>query len=159
MAVEIERKFLLKNDQWRALVSRKMAISQGYLTEFDENSKSSVRIRLQDNKANINVKSATLGISRSEYEYEVPVDEAREMLDTLCVRPVIDKTRYIVELDGLVWEIDEFYGENEGLLVAEVELDSAAQAIELPNWIGEEVSEDSRYYNVSLLRHPFSMWS
>ena len=155
MPIEIERKFLLANDDWRNAVVRSSRIRQGYMGKMD---KASVRIRIQGDKANINIKSATLDIRRMEYEYEIPLNEAEEMLDQLCNQPQIDKTRFIVERGKHVWEIDEFYGDNEGLLVAEVELDDEAEEIIKPGWIGEEVTADPRYYNVSLINHPFNKW-
>ena len=155
MPIEIERKFLLSNNSWRDEVVKSSRIRQGYMGIID---KASVRIRIQGDKANINVKSATLDIRRMEYEYEIPLDEAEEMLDQLCNQPQIDKTRFIVKRDGHVWEIDEFYGDNEGLTVAEVELGSEDEAVIKPDWIGEEVTTDPRYYNVSLIKHPFKEW-
>jgi len=155
MPVEIERKFLLSSDKWRDEVVRSSHIRQGYMGVID---KASVRIRIQGGRANINIKSATLEIRRMEYEYEIPLDEAVEMLDELCNQPQIDKTRYIVKRDGHVWEIDEFHGDNQGLLVAEVELEIEDEAIIKPDWLGDEVTADSRYYNVSLIKHPFKVW-
>ena len=155
MPIEIERKFLIANTDWRNEVIRSSRIRQGYLGKLD---KASVRIRVQGDKANINVKSATLDIRRMEYEYEIPLDEAIEMLDQLCAQPQIDKTRFIVEHGRHVWEIDEFYGDNEGLLVAEVELGSEDEVFEKPSWLGDEVTEDPRYYNVNLIKHPFKQW-
>ncbi|VAW70343.1 hypothetical protein MNBD_GAMMA09-357 [hydrothermal vent metagenome] len=155
MPIEIERKFLLANEDWRQDVLRSNRIRQGYLGKID---KASVRIRVEGAKANINVKSATLGMRRMEYEYAIPLDEAEEMLQQLCEQPQIDKTRYIVELAGHTWEIDEFYGDNEGLLVAEIELGSEDEAFEKPEWAGEEVTEDPRYYNVNLIHHPYNLW-
>lgn len=155
MPIEIERKFLIASDDWRDHVTRSNRIRQGYLGKID---RASVRIRQQGEKANINIKSATLGMRRMEYEYEIPLDEALEMLDELCARPQIDKTRYYVEHQGHTWEIDEFYGDNQGLLVAEVELDSEDESFEKPGWLGEEVTSDPRYYNVNLVKHPFCDW-
>lgn len=155
MPVEIERKFLLSSDKWRDEVIRCSRIRQGYMGTVD---KASVRIRVQGEKANINIKSATLGMRRMEYEYEIPLNEAEEMLDQLCNQPQIDKTRFIVKRGKHVWEIDEFYGDNQGLIVAEVELDSEDEKITKPDWIGDEVTADPRYYNVSLIKHPFNQW-
>lgn len=155
MPVEIERKFLLANDDWRDEVLRSSRIRQGYLGQLD---KASVRIRVAGDRANINVKSATLGMRRMEYEYEIPLSEAEEMLDQLCEQPQVDKTRFIVERGSHVWEIDEFYADNAGLTVAEVELNSETEAFEKPVWLGEEVTEDPRYYNVNLIKHPFKNW-
>ena len=155
MPVEIERKFLLASETWREEVIRSSRIKQGYLGKID---KASVRIRIQGEKANINVKSATLSMRRMEYEYEIPLSEAEEMLEQLCEQPQVDKTRYIVERGQHIWEIDEFYGENSGLMVAEVELGSEDEKIEKPEWLGEEVTEDPRYYNVNLIKHPYCKW-
>ena len=116
MPIEIERKFLLANNDWKEHVNRSLRIRQGYMGEID---KASVRIRVQGDKANINIKSATLSMRRMEYEYEIPLIEAEEMLDQLCKQPQVDKTRFIVEQGKFKWEIDEFYGDNEGLLVAQ----------------------------------------
>jgi len=155
MPIEIERKFLLSNDKWRDEVVRSSRIRQGYMGKID---KASVRIRVQGEKANINIKSATLSMRRMEYEYEIPLDEAEEMLDQLCNQPQIDKTRFIVEQGKHVWEIDEFYGANQGLIVAEVELGSEDEEVLKPDWLGDEVTSDPRYYNVSLIKNPFTEW-
>lgn len=155
MPIEIERKFLLVNDSWRDEVKYNHRIRQGYMGEID---KASVRIRVQGDKANINIKSATLSMRRMEYEYTIPLDEAEEMLDQLCKQPQVDKTRFIVEQGKHKWEIDEFYGDNEGLIVAEIELSDEEEAFEKPHWIGEEVTEDPRYYNVNLIKHPYKNW-
>jgi len=155
MPIEIERKFLLVNNAWRDELKCSFRIRQGYMGEID---KASVRIRVQGDKANINIKSATLSMRRMEYEYEIPLSEAEEMLDQLCKQPQVDKTRYIVERGKHKWEIDEFYGENAGLIVAEIELDDEAEVFEKPPWVGKEVTGDPRYYNVSLIKHPFKSW-
>lgn len=155
MPIEIERKFLLAHEGWREQVVRSSRVRQGYMGEAD---RASVRIRIEGDSANINIKSATLSMRRQEYEYLIPLNEAEEMLDTLCNTPQIDKTRFIVEHDGHDWEIDEFYADNQGLLVAEVELDSEDEEFSRPDWLGEEVTEDPRYYNVNLIRHPFKNW-
>lgn len=155
MATEIERKYTLKSDEWRKEVQKSKKYIQGYLAG---NERSSVRIRIEDDKANINIKSATLGIHRDEYEYEIPLDDANKMLVNLCQQPVIEKTRHFIHHLGKTWEIDEFCGENAGLIVAEIELETVDESITLPNWIDEEVSDDKRYYNVSLVKHPFKNW-
>ncbi len=155
MPIEIERKFLLKNNDWRDEVVRSMRIRQGYLGKID---KASVRVRIQGESANINIKSATLDMRRMEYEYAIPLSEAEEMLNQLTSGPQIDKTRYIVERGGHVWEIDEFYADNEGLIMAELELNSEDEAYEHPHWLAEEVTEDPRYYNVNLAKHPYKDW-
>jgi len=154
MGLEIERKFLVKRAAWRppAAGSR---YRQGYLSTDPARS---VRVRLAGGQAWLTIKGATVGIARAEYEYPIPVTDAHEMLDRLCRRPLIDKTRYRVELAGLVWEVDEFHGDNAGLLMAEVELADAHQHVELPDWVGEEVTADPRYYNASLVDSPFREW-
>ncbi|MDH5766505.1 MAG: CYTH domain-containing protein [Gammaproteobacteria bacterium] len=155
MAVEIERKFLIKNDNWKSSVRHSTHIRQGYLAPL---SKSSVRVRIEGKSANLNIKSATLGIRRTEYEYDIPVDDAVEMLDELCQEPQINKTRHRVDIGSHTWEIDEFYDDNKGLLVAEIELQSEDELFEQPDWLGEEVTQDPRYYNVNLIKHPFKQW-
>lgn len=155
MATEIERKFLVINDSWRNDVTDSIHYLQGY---FATNESCSIRVRIGGGKADINIKSATLGITRSEYDYPIPVQDAREMLDALCIKPLIEKTRYHVHHQDRLWEIDVFAGDNAGLVVAEVELESADAAITLPDWIGEDVSHDPRYYNVCLVEHPYKNW-
>jgi CYTH domain-containing protein len=162
MATEIERKFLVKGDEWRKRSQWKPSLAagsvyrQGYLSTKKG---CSVRVRLVGNQGYLTIKGLSQGISRAEYEYPIPAEDAQEMLDKLCDRPLIEKTRYKLELAGLTWEIDEFAGENQGLIVAEVELTDENQTIELPDWIDKEVSDDSRYYNVNLAQHPYSQWS
>jgi len=153
--VEIERKFLVKNDAWWQHVDFSTKIRQGYFAPI---AKASLRVRVDGNKANINVKSATLGIKRMEYEYEIPMAEAKEMLDQLCEAPLIEKNRHRVKVGNHTWEIDEFFGENLGLLVAEIELGSEDEAFEMPEWIGLEVTDDKRYYNVNLVKNPYKKW-
>jgi adenylate cyclase len=155
MATEIERKFLLVSDDWRHDADSGTRFRQGYLIGAE---KASVRIRIEGERANINIKSATLGVRRQEYEYPIPMSEAEEMLDTLCEQPQIEKTRYLVPYAGHTWEVDVFSGKNAGLVVAEVELKSEDETIALPPWVGEEVSDDTRYYNVCLVKHPYSEW-
>jgi adenylate cyclase len=155
MPVEIERKYLLRNDEWRLHVSEGTKYKQGYLVGSKH---ASVRVRIEGDKAYLNIKSATLGVRRQEYEYPIPVDEANEILTTLCEQPLVEKTRYIAECNGLEWEIDVFEGMNHGLIVAEVELENENQKIELPAWCGKEVSDDPRYYNVNLGKHPYKEW-
>ncbi len=155
MATEIERKFLLLNEDWQEYTKSELHIVQGYLAT---NESSSTRIRIQNDKANINIKSATLGITRTEFEYSIPVDDARLMLDNLCINPVIEKTRFTVEHMNHTWEIDVFSGENEGLIVAEIELSSPDEVFEKPSWVGKEVSNDARYYNACLVNNPYKTW-
>ena len=159
MPQEIERKFLLRSnneDDWKSKVSKKIRMQQGYLCN---NSHSSVRVRIEDQQANINIKSMTIGITRAEYEYPVPVDEATELLESLCSKPQIKKVRYLVKFAGKSWEIDVFEGDNEGLVVAEIELESEDEVFKLPEWIGKEVSAFERYYNMRLTTYPYSQWT
>ena len=158
MPVEIERKFLVENDNWFSQVTHTTQIRQGYLVPFSKDAKASVRVRVDGDKANINIKSATLGMHRMEYEYDIPKDEAVELLDTLCVKPQIAKNRHFVKQGKHTWEIDEFFGDNAGLIVAEIELDSVDEKFELPDWAGMEVTDDERYYNVNLSKHPYKEW-
>jgi CYTH domain-containing protein len=151
---EIERKFLLGNDNWRGLAPGTPYV-QGYLAD-DE--RCCVRVRIRQNEAALCVKGAPDGLARSEYEYPIPVDDARELLETCARRPLIEKTRYRVEYRGMYWEIDEFSGANQGLVVAEIELQSEDQPFKKPAWIGREVSGDPRYYNAALARLPYSEW-
>lgn len=161
MAIEIERKFLLKNNNWQAQVLSSSCFKQGYLneTENKENIKSSVRIRIEGEQANINIKSMTLSISRQEYEYEIPLADAEKMLKELCVQPLIEKTRHIVQYQGHKWEVDVFEGDNKGLIVAEIELENEVEAFEKPDWLGKEVSDQEKYYNVCLVKNPYSLWN
>jgi adenylate cyclase len=152
---EIERKFRVIGESWRADVSHSVSMRQGYLSQGGN---ASVRVRIEGDRANINIKSATLSIERAEYEYPVPTDEARELL-ALCVDLPIEKTRHHVSVGPFTFEIDEFEGANAGLIVAELELESPEQVFPQPAWLGEDVSLDKRYYNVYLAQHPFETWS
>ena len=159
MAQEIERKFLLRSDNediWKSIAFKEIHMHQGYLCN---NYKSSVRIRIEDQHANINIKSMTVGISRAEYEYSIPVDEATELLNTLCSKPQIKKVRYLVKFANKLWEIDVFEGDNKGLIVAEIELESEDEVFDLPEWIGKEVSAFERYYNMRLTTYPYLQWT
>ena len=160
MAIEIERKFLVDGDDWRALATRRVTMRQGYLTE--DNGKSSIRVRLQGIEARLNIKAAVVGRARAEYDYAVPVHDAHEILDTLCVG-LVDKIRHYIDVtspdgEALTWEVDEFAGANAGLVVAEIELRHSDQRFETPVWLGAEVTEDRRYYNHSLALHPWRDW-
>ncbi len=160
MGIEIERKFLLNNEDWKSLVSKTCVIKQGYLQSGLESSqKSSVRIRISNERANINIKSVDLIMVRQEYEYEIPLADAEEMLNTLCGDVVIEKTRHYVPYASHIWEVDVFAGENTGLQMAEIELGSEDEAFEIPDWIGEEVTNDERYYNIHLLKAPYKVWN
>ena len=156
MATEIERKFLLRNAGWRAAVERSVPMRQGYLSS---DARSSVRLRIAADQAFLNIKSGTFGIQRSEYEYPIPRADAEEMLDRLCEKPLLEKTRHYLHFGGHLWEIDEFAGDNAGLIVAEVELSHPDEAVALPDWLGTEVSHDLRYYNSQLARHPYRNWT
>ena len=154
MAQEIERKFLVVGDAWRALAEG-VVYRQGYLsTDADR----TLRVRTVGAKGYLTVKGITVGATRTEFEYEIPVADADAMLDELCLRPIIEKTRHKIPFDGLVWEVDVFAGDNDGLVVAEVELASEDQEFRLPDWIGEEVTDDPRYYNANLVAHPYKAW-
>ena len=153
MAVEIERKFLVSSDAWREGPPGK-AIRQGYLCRVPGRS---VRVRIKGEAGFLTVKGGTSGIERAEYEYPIPAEDARELL-RLCLPSVLEKVRYERWHEGRCWEIDEFGGANAGLIVAEVELPDAGADLVLPPWVGGEVSEDSRYYNLSLAAHPWSEW-
>lgn len=155
MASEIERKFLLADDSWRQQVERSIPQVQGYLSSIES---CSIRIRISGDKGSLNIKSATLGVSRHEYDYPIPLDEACEILDRLCIKPLIEKTRHIVRVAGHAWEIDEFKGANYGLIVAEIELTNAEENFVRPSWLGAEVSDAPRYYNVCLVEHPYKDW-
>ncbi|MCC5795644.1 MAG: CYTH domain-containing protein [Chromatiales bacterium] len=154
MGKEIERKFLVRDDSWRE-AAQALEIRQGYLCSGPERV---VRVRTIGDQAWLTVKGETRGITRREFEYEIPAGEGRQMLDGLCERPLIEKRRHVLQHAGYTWEVDEFFGENEGLVVAEVELEDAKAEIPLPPWAGEEVSGDSRYFNASLIRKPYSSW-
>jgi len=156
MAKEIERKFLLANDTWRAAVIRAVRMSQGYLAN---NERASVRVRVAGDEASLNIKGAGLVAVRDEFEYPLPLDDARYLLDTLSAQPLVDKTRHWVAFGGLQWEIDVFHGDNDGLVVAEIELDHPDQAFDRPPWLGSEVTSLHRYYNVNLVAKPFAAWT
>ena len=160
MAIEIERKFLVVDGSWQALADTGTRYRQGYLSRVTgaDRARSSVRIRTDGDRAYLNIKSATLGISRQEYEYPLPLADAEAMLADLCVGAIVEKTRYRVPAGRHVWEVDVFAGANTGLIVAEIELSCEDEAFERPAWVGEEVSDDPRYYNVCLAERPYSSW-
>ena len=155
MAIEIEHKFLLANDDWRKHITRSVRYRQGYLSS---QATSSIRIRISDDHAWLNIKSATIGTHRHEYEYEIPMADANEIINNLCRKPIIEKTRHFVTDNAHVWEIDEFDGDNHGLIVAEIELTETGQSFSKPHWLGQEVTDDLRYYNNNLAIHPYSEW-
>ena len=154
MALEIERKFLVNSGRWKNLADG-ILYRQAYLSIGKERT---VRVRVIGETGFLTIKGPTVGISRLEFEYEIPLDDAQHMLDELCKKPIIEKHRSKIEYGGLIWEVDEFHGANEGLVIAEVELESADQVIDLPDWVGEEVSGDPRYFNAALVGRPFNTW-
>jgi len=155
MAQEIERKFLVKGE-FKPFAQQQARIIQGYLSSVPERT---VRVRIQGNKGFITVKGIgnASGASRYEWEKEIPVSEVEELLK-ICEPGVIDKTRYLVKAGDHTFEVDEFYGDNQGLTVAEIELSSEQEAFEKPGWLGEEVTGDLKYYNVMLIRTPYKKW-
>jgi len=167
MAIEIERKFLVSDDGWRRAAHRVSAMAQGYIN--DQRSmdvrlhgsaaqRASVRVRIDGGEAFLNLKSRELGHTRQEFDYPIPVEDARALL-ALCIGGVIEKRRHHVQHGAHLWEVDEFLGQNAGLVVAEIELASADQAFEMPEWAGREVTDSLRYYNLALASRPYSQWS
>ena len=154
MGKEIERKYLVNLDAWKAQ-DEGIHFKQGYLNAQKERV---VRVRIEGNRAKLTIKGVTTGVTRSEFEYDIPVDDAAILLDNLCEQPLIDKHRHKEVHGGKTWEIDVFHGLNQGLVVAEIELNSEDEKFEMPNWAIREVSSDPRYYNSNLLKNPFSTW-
>ena len=154
MALEIERKFLVQNDSWRNQGTAEH-LCQGYLCAGPL---CVVRVRLAGNKAFLTIKGPTQGIERTEYEYPIPPADAHAMLHSMCTQACLEKTRHTLLYNGHTWEIDEFAGANEGLIVAEIELERADQPFERPPWLGREVSHDPRYVNANLVKNPYSAW-
>jgi CYTH domain-containing protein len=152
MGKEIERKFLVKDDSWRKVKGLKFR--QGYLSSVKERT---VRVRTKEDKGYLTIKGIAVGATRLEFEYEIPREDADALLD-LCEQPLIEKNRYRIEHEEFVWEVDEFFGENEGLIVAEIELASEDQDFPRPDWVGEEVTGDPRYFNANLIKYPFTAW-
>jgi len=155
MATEIERKFLVINDLWREHVINSSVLKQAYLSTRKN---ATVRVRIADEQAFLTIKSATVGISRAEFEYKVPLVDAEAMLQLRQGGAVIEKTRYKVKCGKHVWDLDVFQGENSGLQVAEIELEAEDEEFQLPEWVGAEVSHDYRYLNANLIDHPYSKW-
>ncbi len=143
--IEIERKFLVINNKYQN--AKNVRIRQGYVCSTDNRV---VRVRVKGEHGYLTLKNSTVGFARNEYEYEIPVDEANEMLETMCRKPIIDKIRYLYEYAGHLWEVDEFHGSHEGLVVAEIELEHINDAFEKPDFVGEEVTGNPRYYNSNL---------
>ncbi|MBU0765339.1 MAG: CYTH domain-containing protein [Bacteroidetes bacterium] len=153
--MEIERKFLVAGKEWRKFAGKGLPVRQGYIIN---NKGRTVRIRTLGDKGIITIKGPRRGISRAEYEYEIPYKDANELLENFCSKPLIDKHRYPVFYHGTEWIVDIFHKENQGLVLAEVELESENQYVQLPPWVAEEVSLDNRYYNSSLVRNPYENW-
>lgn len=162
MGIEIERKFRVASDAWRGAAERVQAMTQGYLNGLTaiahEAQHASVRVRIEGERAYLNLKSRQLGHTRQEFEYPIPVEDARALLQ-LCVGGLVEKRRHYVRHAGHLWEVDEFLGANAGLLVAEIELDAPDQAFDRPGWLGAEVTDLARYYNLALATRPYSLWS
>jgi len=162
MGIEIERKFLVTGDDWRSAAHKVVPMALGYLNDLaamDRGAmKASVRVRIQGDEAYLNLKSRELGHTRQEFDYAIPVGDARSLL-ALSVGGLVDKRRHHVDFGGHLWEVDEFLGDNAGLVVAEIELGSADEAFEKPTWIGREVTDSARYYNLALASRPYSQWS
>ena len=154
MGKEIERKFLVFSDRYKE-ESKGIYCKQGYICS---DPKRIVRVRINNQKAYITIKGELKGATRPEYEYPIPVNDAEEMLDMLCEKPLIEKARYKVDYKGFLWEIDEFYGENDGLILAEIEIDNESCNFPKPEWVGEEVTQDMRYYNSNLIKNPYKNW-
>lgn len=154
MGIEIERKFLVADEGWRQAATRQTRFSQGYLSRDPART---VRVRIAGDAAFLTIKGATTGATRAEFEYDVPVADAQQLL-AMCDGPVVEKVRHLCGHAGMTWEVDEFLGANAGLVVAEIELQSEDQAFERPAWLGEEVTGDARYVNANLAVRPFSSW-
>jgi len=154
MGMEIERKFLVRGEPWKGLEGT--AFRQGYLTIDPERT---VRVRIAGDRGYLTIKGPSTGASREEFEYQIPLADAGRLLDRHCLKPQIEKTRYLVGHAGLTWEVDVFAGQNAGLVIAEVELEAVDQTVDLPDWVGREVTGDQRFFNAYLSRHPFLSWS
>lgn len=162
MGIEIERKFLVAGDGWRRAAHKSTRMAQGYLNDAQAvaagREQCSVRVRIAGEQAFLNLKSRAIGPSRQEFEYPLPLDDARALL-ALCTGGLIDKIRHYVHDGGHLWEVDEFLGDNSGLIVAELELRSVDEPFARPDWVGIEVTEHPRYYNLALAEHPFQRWT
>ena len=155
MGQEIERKFLVRDDSWLSAVAKRVRMRQGYLSDgFGR----SVRVRIENDRAFLNIKSSRDGIHRHEFQYEIPFDDARVLLEQVALRPLIEKTRHEIPFGDHLWEVDVFEGDNAGLVVAEIELGHVDEGFARPAWLGDEVSDDRRYYNVALRENPYKSW-
>ena len=162
MGIEIERKFLVTDERWRDSVLKSVRMAQGYINDMaalrEARQNASVRVRIAGDAAFINLKSREPGHTRQEFDYPIPVADAEALL-ALCVGGRIDKVRHYVGHAGHTWEVDEFAGENAGLVVAELELDAADEVFERPAWLGREVTDETRWYNLALAERPYSRWN
>ena len=154
MAIEIERKFLVRDERWRTL-GVGVSLRQGYLSSHPERV---VRVRIEGDAAMLTIKGRSVGASRGEWEYPIPLADAEQFLASLCEQPLIEKKRYRIQHDGMLWEVDEFFGANAGLVVAEIELEAEDQPFSRPDWLGVEVTDDAHYFNANLTSHPFTEW-
>ena len=154
MGEEIERKFLVEGESWRDEATG-VKYRQGFLSTVAERT---VRVRVAGHRGTITIKGKNVGARRAEFEYEIPVDDAEQVLDTLCERPLIEKVRYTLTVGRHTWEVDVFGGDNAGLLVAEIELGSEDEAFDKPEWAGDEVTDDPRYFNSNLVAAPYQTW-
>lgn len=155
MPTEIERKFLTISSAWRDQVTTSTRMSQGYLQRGTD---TAIRVRVAGDCAWLNIKKNIDGVHRLEFEYDIPLDDARMLLAQVAMRPIIDKTRHLIPQGRHTWEVDEFHAENAGLVVAEIELNSADEGFDRPDWLGDEVSTDARYFNSQLSERPFNTW-
>ncbi|MBO9198862.1 MULTISPECIES: CYTH domain-containing protein [Niastella] len=155
MGIEIERKFLVDKEKWDQVTKEKQSLyRQGYMVSDPEKT---IRVRLTDKEAFLTIKGLTVGASRQEFEYPIPVYEAQQLLDGFC-DTVVSKIRYFIHHDNKLWEVDEFLGDNEGLMVAEIELESEDEAFSLPDWVGKEVTSEKKYSNSNLAKKPYKSW-
>jgi CYTH domain-containing protein len=156
MGIEIERKFLVNKEKWSQVVKEKKSLyRQGYIVSDPGKT---IRVRLTDNSAFLTIKGLTVGASRAEYEYAIPIEDAQQLLDGFC-DAVVSKTRNFISYDSWLWEVDEFLGDNEGLIIAEIELDAEDESFTLPDWVGEEVTSEKKYSNSNLARNPYKNWN
>ena len=154
MGLEIERKFLVQGDGWKSL-GTPVLFHQGHL---NRNPERSVRVRIEGDMAKLNIKAQRATLRRIEYEYAIPVKDAKFLLEHVCEQPTLSKHRTKITIGDCCWEVDEFHGPNQGLWTAEVELETEEQSFEKPDWIGEDVSDDPRYLNINLIKNPFQNW-
>lgn len=159
MALEIERKFLVVADTWRRDTQGHQRVGVRFRQGYIPSDVAAVRVRLEGERGVLTIKARTAGLARLEYEYPIPASDALEMLDNVCSKPQIDKIRYCIDVGTHTWEVDEFLGDNAGLVVAEIELRDENETFERPAWVGVEVTEDTRYLNINLATTPYKLWS